>query len=122
MINIIVKVFEMTDKRAFSRYSIEAAKLLGAHIRLNRKKKKWSEEVLSERAGISRATLQKIERGNLNCVLGLAFEVAFLVDVKLFESDEWNALHIQNEAVKEKTSVLLKKIHSNPQVVVSDDF
>lgn len=40
-------------------------------------------EGLSKRAGISRRTLQKIERGDPKCEIGLVFEVANLVGVNL---------------------------------------
>ena len=66
----------MTKNRTYSSYTREAAILLGKQIRLGRKQRKWTEHELAERAGISRATLQKIEKGDLSVAIGLAFEAA----------------------------------------------
>ena len=63
------------------------ATLLARQIRLGRKQRRWTELELAERAGISRATLQKIEKGELGVAIGLVFEVAVLVGVPLFEQE-----------------------------------
>ncbi|MBE0508559.1 MAG: helix-turn-helix transcriptional regulator, partial [Marinospirillum sp.] len=72
---------------AHDRHAQEAATLLGSLIRLGRKKKKWSQSNLAERINISRATLQKLEKGYMRCALGLFFEAASLVQLKFFVSD-----------------------------------
>ena len=69
----------MASLRTYSKLTIEAARLLGRQIKLNRKKRKLPMSELAQRAGISRDTLQKIEYGDLTCSLGLVFEVAVLV-------------------------------------------
>lgn len=74
-------------KRTYSRYTREACVLLGKEITLGRKERKWTERELASRAGISRATLQKIEKGDLSVASGLVFEVAALVGVKPFEEE-----------------------------------
>ncbi len=74
----------MIKARTYSRITVEAAHLLGKQIRLGRKQRKWTETELAERAGIARATVQKIEKGDLTCSLGLFFEAAILVGVNLF--------------------------------------
>ena len=61
--------------RTYLRQTRDAAEMLGKLIRLGRKERKMTEEDLSGRAGISRRTLQKIERGDLKCEIGLVFEV-----------------------------------------------
>lgn len=77
----------MAKERTYSRYTREAATLLAKQIQLGRKQRKWTEHDLADRAGISRATLQKIEKGELGVALGLVFEVAVLVGVDLFDKD-----------------------------------
>ena len=86
-----VLVGKMAKDRTYSRYTREAAALLARQVRLGRKRRKWTERELAERAGISRATLQKIEKGDLSVAIGLVFEVAALVGVTLFD-DERTAL------------------------------
>ena len=84
---MIVFVVLMVRQRTYSKYVQEAAQLLGKQIKLAWKQRKWSEQNLSDRAGISRATLQKIERGEMTCAIGLVFEAAALVGLNLFEQD-----------------------------------
>lgn len=110
----------MPLERTYSRYSIEAAQLFGDQIKLGRKLRKWSEHELAERAGISRATLQKIEKGNLNCAIGLVFEVAVLVGVKLFEPD-MSSLAVQQERTSDKLALLPKAIRKTKKTV-DDNF
>lgn len=73
--------------KTYSRYTRKASELLGKMIRLNRKERGLTAQDLADRAGISRTTLQKIEKGDLKCEIGIVFEVAALVGVKLFDSD-----------------------------------
>lgn len=110
----------MMKQRAYSKYAKEAVFLLGQHIRLGRKKRKWSEQNLAARAGISRATLQKIEAGEMSPSIGLVFEVAALVGVPLFEQDS-RALATSIELTQSKIALLPKRIR-NKTKAVDDDF
>jgi len=110
----------MAKQRVYSKYTLEAVILLGGQIKLGRKQRKWSEKNLAERAGISRATLQKIESGEMSCSIGMAFEVAMLVGVNLFEQDKAPLLrHL--EQTKDKIALLPKRIKTKVKVV-HDDF
>lgn len=51
--------------RTYSAYTKQAALLFGELIKLGRKDRRWTETELADRAGISRATVQKIEKGSL---------------------------------------------------------
>ena len=110
----------MIKQRTYSQYAREAAELLGVQIKLGRKKRKWSESALAERAGISRATLQKIENGEMTCVLGSVFEVATLVGVTLFESS--NPSISKNIAYAKDQLALLPQRIRTKKVVIDDDF
>jgi len=68
----------------YSRHTREAARLLGLEVASARRRRHWTAAALSERAGISRMTLHKIESGDPTVGLGIAFEVATLVGVPLF--------------------------------------
>lgn len=110
----------MAKQRVYSKYAQEAAILLGKHIKLGRKQRKWSERELAERAGISRASLQKIESGDMSCAIGLVFEVGTVVGVNLFEQDSSPlAKHI--EQVNDKIALLPQRIQRKTKVV-DDDF
>ncbi len=77
----------MQKPRTYSPQVIEAARLLGAQVRVARLERRWTIEELAERAGISHNTIRKVERGDLTVGLGPAFEVATLVGVPLFHAD-----------------------------------
>ena len=74
--------------RPYSRYSLEAAVLLGQLIRLARIGHRLTFEELAERAGISRGLLHRIEKGDPGCAIGSVFEVAAIVGVRLFDADQ----------------------------------
>ena len=111
----------MKSPRTFSHYAQEAVILLSKQIKLGRKQRQWSEQNLAERAGISRATLQKIEKGEMNCAIGLVFEVAALVGVNLFEHDTANGLSKTIEHTNDKIALLPKRIQPKSKTV-NDDF
>jgi transcriptional regulator with XRE-family HTH domain len=106
--------------RTYSRYSRDAAVLLGALIRQARNERKLTAQELADRAGISRGLLQRIEKGNLKCEIGAAFEVATLVGVKLFDADE-SALTKYLRQTEEKLALLPKSVRKKPRAV-RDDF
>ena len=110
----------MKKQRTYSKYTREAVLLLGQQIKLGRKKRKWSERNLADRAGISRVTLQKIEAGEMSPSIGLVFEVAALVGVTLFEQDKQSlATHL--DLTQSKIALLPKRIQRKKKAV-DDDF
>jgi transcriptional regulator with XRE-family HTH domain len=110
----------MIKQRAYSKYAKEAAYLLGKQIRLGRKEHQWSEQNLAERAGISRATLQKIESGEMSPSIGLVFEVAALVGITLFDQES-RVLATSIELAQSKIALLPKRIR-NKTWAVDDEF
>lgn len=98
----------------------EAAALLGALVATGRRRRGWTESELAERAGISRPTVRKIERGELTVQLGSAFEVASLVGVTLFDEDP---ARVTGELVRqrEQLALLPKQVH-RPARKIDDDF
>lgn len=108
------------QNRTYLRPTKEAVELLGKLIRLGRKERKMTEEDLAGRAGISRRTLQKIERGDLKCEIGLVFEVANLVGVQLFGEEGHANLARNKNWVDDKLALLPKRIRRI--VKVDDEF
>jgi transcriptional regulator with XRE-family HTH domain len=74
--------------RPSSRYSRDAAVLLGQLIRRARIERKLTVEGLAERAGMSRGLVQRIEKGDRGCAIGAVFEAAAIVGVRLFDADQ----------------------------------
>ncbi len=106
-------------KRVYSRVTRNATELLGKLIRVRRKEQKMTEVELAGRAGISRATLQKIETGDLKVEIGLFFEVAALVGVNLF-GEQAPLLPMHLARVEEKLALLPQSVRK--PVKVDDDF
>ncbi len=106
-------------QRVYSKHTQDTMTLMGQYIKLYRKKKSWTENDLAKRAGISRATLQKIEKGDVSCSIGLVFEVATLVGVPLFEQKN-PSLSEHIERLKDKLVLLPRRIRD--KVKVDDNF
>ncbi len=77
----------MAISRTYSPVAVDAAKLLGARIRIARSERRWTLEELSERVGVSAKTMRRIERGDLGVGIGLVFEAAAVLGVPLFHDD-----------------------------------
>jgi transcriptional regulator with XRE-family HTH domain len=107
-------------ERPYSRYTKDAATLLGQLIRRARIDQKMTTEELAERAGLSRGLLRRIENGDLGCTLGAVFEAAAVVGVRLFDADE----RAITAAVQSNAAVmtLLPKTIRAPRVKPDDDF
>lgn len=106
----------MSNVRTYSQYSRKAAALLGKLITLCKKEQKLTSQNLADRAGISRTTLQKIERGNMKCEIGIVFEVAALVGLQLFDADV-KSLDLMKERLDDKIALLPKSIHTTKKEV-----
>ncbi len=106
--------------RTYSRYSRDAAELMGKLIRLGRTERKLTAQDLADRAGISRGLLQRIEKGDLKCEVGAVFEVATIVGVKLFDPEN-PSLTRHIERADDKLALLPKYVRKRAKAV-DDDF
>jgi transcriptional regulator with XRE-family HTH domain len=97
----------------------EAAELLGAEIVQARLARRWTVRELAERAGISPATLQKVERGNPSVALGTAFDVATLVGVPLFYTD---GSRLADEAARARRPTLLPRAVRHSRGELDNEF
>jgi transcriptional regulator with XRE-family HTH domain len=106
--------------RTYSRYNRDATALLAGLIRTARKERKLTEQEVADRAGISRGLLQRIEKGDLKCAIGAVFEVATILGVKLFDSDESTLInHLRR--TEDKLMLLPKSVRKKTRAV-RDDF
>jgi transcriptional regulator with XRE-family HTH domain len=81
-----------TNDAPYTAFTTETVLLLGQMIKLARMQRGMSESDLAIRANITRGTLQKIERGNMDVPVGRFFEASTLVGLKLFETDDLDRL------------------------------
>lgn len=105
--------------RAYMRFTKEALTLLGQMIKLERKARKMSEVDFADRSGISRATLQKIEKGDPTVEIGIVFEAAHIAGIKLFEVENNFTALIEN--TNNKIALLPKRIRKSERGA-QDDF
>lgn len=107
--------------RTYSRYTREAIKLLGLLIKLGRIERKLTAQDLAGRAGVSRGLLQRIEKGDPKCEIGVAFELAALVGIKLFDADT-SSLAAHARQTEDKLALLPKHVHKKKERAVDDEF
>lgn len=110
----------MPRQRAYSRVTRQALTLLGKLIRVGRTERGLTAQELADRAGISRTTLSNIEKGAPSPEIGIVFELASLVGVRLFDYDE-RALQLHNARLDEKLTLLPKSVRHTVKEV-DDDF
>lgn len=99
----------MPRQRSYSRVTRQALTMFGKLIRIGRTERGLTAQELADRAGISRTTLSSIEKGAPGPEIGIVFEVASLVGVRLFDYDE-RTLQTQNARLDEKLTLLPKSV------------
>ena len=106
--------------QAYSRYSADAVQLMSSLIKVARKERKLTVQDIADRAGISRGLVQRIEKGDMKCSIGAVFEVAAILNIKLFDSDK-NSLSSHIRQNEEKLALMPKSIRKKTRVI-KDDF
>ena len=76
--------------KAHSRSALMGVTVIGRLIKVKRLERRMRAIDLAERAGISRALLYRIEKGDPSCSVGAVFEVAAILGAPPF--DEANAM------------------------------
>lgn len=109
-----------TTTRTYSFQTREALKLMGGQVCLARKKRKMSQTELASRIGISRSTVQLIEKGNAKVEIGLVFEAAVLLGVPLFVP-EASRMATEIARLDDKLALLPQAVR-RPRTEVKDDF
>lgn len=109
----------MQRPRTYSPVTIEAARLLGARVRLARRERRWTLQELAERVGVTHVTMRKVERGDLTVGLGVAFEAAAVLGVPLFHEDP-SRRSLEAGRVQDRLAVLPALVRKRTEV--DDDF
>ena len=109
----------MARARTYSPLTLEAARLLGANVRLGRQQRHWTVAELAERVGVSEATMLKVEHGAPGVRLGIAFEAAALVGVPLFD-EERSRRALEAARVEDRLALLPQRVRRPAEV--DDDF
>lgn len=79
--------------RALSPATRDAVTVVGQLVASERRRQRRTAVDLAERAGISRDTLYRVERGDPNVAIGTALELLVLLGVPLFSRDADGLAH-----------------------------
>jgi transcriptional regulator with XRE-family HTH domain len=109
----------MKGSHTYSPQAVEAARLLGARVRLARRERRWTLQELAERVGVTHVTMRKVERGNMTVGLGVAFEAAAVLGVPLFHEDR-ERRRLEAGRVDDRLAVLPSAVRKPTEV--DDDF
>jgi transcriptional regulator with XRE-family HTH domain len=106
------------SKRNYSPHTHKALELMGKMIKLKRKEKGYTLQSLAERAGVSRSLIQRLEKCDPGCEIGVAFEVANLLGIELFESPVGHTF--LSESLTDKIALLPASVREKKAEVSSD--
>lgn len=110
----------MKRRRPYSKNSQMAVEALGLLIKIKRKELKMTMVDLAARAKMSRTTLNKIEKGDMYCEIGLVFEVAAIVGIKLL-GEETQKYETLTGRLQDKIAILPKYVRKKEKSL-KDDF
>ncbi|MCB1767513.1 MAG: helix-turn-helix transcriptional regulator [Candidatus Competibacteraceae bacterium] len=112
----------MKKSPLLSLQSHEALALFATLLETARRERQMSQAELAERAGISRATVQAVLKGEPQVAIGTVFEVAALLGTPLFNIEPGHPrLTEYRELLEARLALLPKHIHP-PKADIDDDF
>lgn len=106
---------------ALSHQASTAVRLLGAEIAQARRERRWSSASLAKRAGVSEATVRKVERGDPGVAVGTVLEMAALTGVPLFSADP-HEVELGLQRSLDRLALLPKRVRERTQPAIDDDF
>ena len=110
------------SQRAYLQTTRATAKLLGQRIRIARLRRGWSETDAAERAHVARATLQKIERGELSVAAGLVLELCSVVGLAIFGSGSPAETADQLDRARLELAALPRRVRARKSEGIDDNF
>ncbi len=102
----------------YSPQTLDAARVLGLRIAEGRRRRRWTQTELCERAGVSKATLRNAEHGEPTVAVGVMFELATLVGLELYGLPPSG---LRDLAARESDRLALLPAHVYPRRVSVDD-
>jgi transcriptional regulator with XRE-family HTH domain len=110
----------MRRPHAYTPQTLHAGRILGLQVAQERRRRRWTAAGLAERAGISLDTLRKVERGDPTVAMGIAFEVATLLGIRLFGADPAELAALVATG-RDRLALLPARVREPPGAV-HDDF
>lgn len=111
----------MRKAHSFSPRTLDVARVLGLEIASARQSRRWSQEELAERAGVSANTLRSVERGSPTVTLGIVSELASLVGIDLFGAGPADLPALVAHS-QDRLALLPARVRSRATDEVEDDF
>lgn len=108
----------MVKDRELAPVTQEALGLLAARVSVARRERRMRAFELAERVGVSPATIRKVERGDPSVALGIAFEVATTLGIRLWHDDA-DRRACEKEYLATRLSLLPETVRL---VKIDDDF
>jgi transcriptional regulator with XRE-family HTH domain len=106
--------------RQYFSQTTDAARVLGLQLAASRRRQRRTAQEVAERAGTTRVTLRRVERGDPRVALGLYFEVATVLSVPLFGAEGREMAELIARG-KRDLALLPARIDVRPEEV-DDDF
>ncbi|MBK8972406.1 MAG: helix-turn-helix transcriptional regulator [Hahellaceae bacterium] len=106
--------------RSYSRYAREAVELLGLMIHNARIERGLTVADIAERAAVSRGLVHRVEQGEMGTSIGVAFELAAILGIRLFEAEPTTLT--RHVAVEHNKLTLLPQAARKKKQQVEDDF
>lgn len=110
----------MRRPHTYSPQTSDAARTFGMEIARARRKRRWTMADLSSRAGISPSTLTRVEHGDPTVAIGIVFEVATLLGIRLFGADRSELAGLVRRA-EERLALLPSRVRISEEPI-NDDF
>lgn len=98
-----------------------AARALGLQLAAARRRQRRTAVEIAERAGMTRVTLRRIERGDPSVALGLYFEVATVLSVPLFGREGLALAELVAQGQRD-LALLPARVTVDDPAEVNDDF
>lgn len=106
--------------RHYLSQTTNATLVLGLQLAAARRRQRRTAQEVAERAGMTRVTLRRIERGDPDVAIGLYFEVATVLSVPLFGAQGRELAELAARGERD-LALLPARIYERPQAV-DDDF
>ncbi len=106
--------------RQYLNTTADAARVLGLQLASARRQQRRTSTEVAERAGITRVTLSRVERGDPAVAIGIYFEVASVLSVPLFGAERSELAELA--ARGEMELALLPRRVRRPPVTIDDNF
>jgi DNA-binding XRE family transcriptional regulator len=109
-----------TESASLSTLTKVALRTLGGLIKCARLERKMTQKDLAQRLNRSRYTVISLEKGDPDVAIGVVFEAAAIVGVKLMEDDKSDLQKLSSN-ISHLRSILPKKIKRS-HTEIDDDF